>query len=302
MSTRAWTFNAPGRVALLAFLLCSPFASGQKQEFAVASVKASKPGGQSYSNFPLGAGDAYIPNGGFFSAANTSLAAYIFFAWQVPGSQAQLFVKQLPQWVMTDKFDIQARAAGNPTKNDMRMMMRALLTERFRFKIHTEVRDVPVLAVVLARPGKLGPGLRAHASDAHCPTSVAAGAPADSVNAADAGFPVICSSVVGMPAENAGRIRSGARNVTMEFLANYLSGEGTFARPLIDATGLNGTYDFAIEWAPQGRPPPGATFTPDPSGPSFEEAIGDQLGLKLKSRNSSMEVIVVDHIEQLSGN
>ena len=292
----------------LVLLFCSPFAFGQQKEFEAASVKASKPGGQPYSNFPLGAGDAYIPNGGLFSATNTSLAAYIFFAWQISGSQAQSFVKQLPSWVMTDQFDIQARAAGsptkagNPTKNDMRMMMRALLAERLRLKMHTEVRDVPVLAVVLARPGRLGPGLYAHPSDAPCLASVAPGAAADSINSVAGGLPVICNSVVGMPADNAGRIRSGARNVTMEFVANYLSGEGTFARPLIDATGLTGTYDFAIEWAPQGRPPPGATFTPDPSGPSFEEAIGDQLGLKMKPRNTSMEIIVVDHIEHPGGN
>ena len=107
------------------------------------------------------AGYAYIPNGGFFPATNVSLAAYIFFSWQISGSQAESFVKQLHSWVMMDRFDIQARAAGNPTKSDMRMMMRTLL--------HTEVRDVPVLAVVLSRPGKLGPGLHAHPSVAGLP-------------------------------------------------------------------------------------------------------------------------------------
>jgi uncharacterized protein (TIGR03435 family) len=88
----------------------------------------------------------------------------------------------------------------------------------------------------------------------------------------------------------------------MDFLANYLSAEGTFGRPIIDASGLTGIYDFVVEWAPQGRPPAGSDFTPDPNGPTFEQAIGDQLGLKLESRKSSMQVIVVDHVDRPSEN
>jgi uncharacterized protein (TIGR03435 family) len=52
----------------------------------------------------------------------------------------------------------------------------------------------------------------------------------------------------------------------------------------------------------QGTPPPGSGFTPDPSGPTFEEAIRDQLGLSLRSRKSPMEVMVVDHVERPSDN
>jgi uncharacterized protein (TIGR03435 family) len=88
----------------------------------------------------------------------------------------------------------------------------------------------------------------------------------------------------------------------MDFLANYLSAEGTFGRPIIDASGLTGTYDFAIDWAPQGRPPAGSDFEPDSSGASFEQAIGDQLGLKLQSRTSSMRVVVLDHLDRPSPN
>jgi len=166
-------------------------------------------------------------------------------------------VPQLPSWVMTDRFDIQARAPGNPGKNEMRLMMRTLLADRVKFRVHTEVREVPVLALVLSKPGKPGPGLQRHPANAPCPTSIAPGSASASagawLNAVAGGLPVLCSNVVGMPPGAAGRLRSGARHVTMEFLANYLSGEGTFGRPLINATGLTGTYDFVIEWAPRGR-------------------------------------------------
>jgi uncharacterized protein (TIGR03435 family) len=260
---------------------------------------------QPHSNFPLG-GDAYIPNGGFFTAANFPLASYIFFAYQIQGNQAQTLVPQLPSWVMTDRFDIQARAQGNPSKNEMRLMMRTLLADRLKFRMHTEVREVPVLALVLSKPGKPGPGLQRHPLDAPCPTSIAPNSPGASpgayLNAVVGGLPALCSNVVGMPPSAAGRLRSGARNVTMEFLANYLSGEGTFGRPLINATGLTGTYDFVIEWAPQGTPPPGSNFTPDPSGSTFEEAIRDQLGLSIRSRKSPMEVMIVDHVARPSDN
>jgi uncharacterized protein (TIGR03435 family) len=63
-----------------------------------------------------------------------------------------------------------------------------------------------------------------------------------------------------MAAATPGHLYSGARKVTMEFIANYLSAEGTFGHPIVDQSGLTGLYDFAMEWAPQGRPPPGLEF------------------------------------------
>jgi bla regulator protein BlaR1 len=101
-----------------------------------------------------------------------------------------------------------------------------------------------------------------------------------------------------MPANDTRHIRAGARNVSLEFIAKYLSGEGDFGRPIFDATELTGTYDFAIEWAPQGRPPLGSDFKPEPLGTTFEEAIGDQLGLKLKPMEHALDVIVIDRIDR----
>ena len=151
------------RTSVLIPVICALAASPSSAQsppnqiaFEVVSIKPSRPGGQPSSNIPLGPGDLYIPNGGLFTATNFPLATYIFFAYQLQGNLGQSLVPQLPRWAMTDRFDIQASAAGNPTKGDMRQMMRTLLADRFQFSLHTEVREIPVLAIVLANPGKPG--------------------------------------------------------------------------------------------------------------------------------------------------
>jgi hypothetical protein len=109
---------------------------GSPLTFDVASVKPNKSDAPPSSNFPLNASPMYAANGGLFSATNFPLVTYIFFAYNLSGNQAHFLVPQLPGWVTTERFDIQARAAGNPTKDQMRLMMRSLLAERFRFASH----------------------------------------------------------------------------------------------------------------------------------------------------------------------
>lgn len=66
-----------------------------------------------------------------------------------------------PGWTTSDRFDINARAEGNPAPDVMNAMLRQLLADRFSLKVHTESREVDVYALVLARAdGRLGPGLR----------------------------------------------------------------------------------------------------------------------------------------------
>ena len=65
-------------------------------------------------------------------------------------------------WTTEDRFDIEARAPGNPTKADYRLMMQSLLADRFKLTVHYETRVVPLFELVLAKPGKFGPQLRLH--------------------------------------------------------------------------------------------------------------------------------------------
>jgi uncharacterized protein (TIGR03435 family) len=286
---------------LSAVLLTSAVAA---QTFEVASVRPSKSDAPPYSNFPLGPGDVYVPNGGLFSAKNLPLVTYLFFAYKIIGNQGQYLLPQLPEWANTERFDIQARATGNPGKDDMRLLMRALLADRFKLAMHNETREVPVLAFVLWKPGNTGPSLQPHLETAPCPTNAptpsqqaTAETPAPSQTVAG-GFPALCNGIFGMPSSTPGNERIGGRNLTLKFIADSLSGGADFGRPMIDKTGLTGTFDFTLEWAFENRSPttPGADPL-DATGPSLQEALRDQLGIKLQSDKASMSVYVLDHVE-----
>jgi uncharacterized protein (TIGR03435 family) len=196
-------------------------------------VKPDKSGDRPISDFPLGPGNVYVPNGGFFSAKGFPLITYISFAYKLMGNQTQFLLPQLPGWVTSEPFDIQARAEGNPSKDEMRLMMRSLLADRFRLAIHNETREVPVLALVLAKPGKTGPHLVPHPDGAECPTNLSPGYNDETVAG---GFPVLCGGLLGQPPSEPGRMRVGARNVTLGFVANALSGGAGQGRPMLDQT------------------------------------------------------------------
>jgi len=230
----------------------------------------------------------YTPDGGRFSAVNFPLVTYIFFAYKIAGNQAHFLLPQLPGWVSQERYDIEARAEGNRTKGEMRLMMRSLLADRFKFAFHTETREVPVLALVLAKPGKTGPQLIPQSADTPCQTIVL---PLPAWNTAP-----VCDAILGLPPSIPGRSRLGGRDVTIASMGDMLSQRVDPGRPIIDATGLQGKFDFAIEFVPQSK------AESDPDGPQFEQALRDQLGLKMESRRSSMSMIIVDHIERLSGN
>jgi uncharacterized protein (TIGR03435 family) len=296
-----WSFRTVVAATLLAGV-----AAGQT--FEVASVKPNKSDDRPHSSFPLGPGEVYVQNGGLFSATNYPLVAYIVFAYKIAGSQEQVLLPQLPDWTKTDRFDIQARAEGNPGKDDMRMMMRALLADRFKLAIHNETRDVPVTAFVLAKAGKTGPRLRRHGNGAPC-TTVASPAVAQAPpQTVDGDFPAPCNGIFVMPPRVPGQLRFGARNVTIAFIAESLTGAAKLGQAMVDKTGLTGTFDFTLEWTPDstsdkaGPLPPAAEVSPGSNALTLQEALRDQLGIRLQPEKTSINIIVLDHIERPSPN
>ena len=267
------------------------FAQSSQLAFEVASVRQDKSDTPAHSNFPLNVGDMYTPDGGRFSAVNFPLVTYIFFAYKIAGNQAHFLLPQLPGWVSQDRYDIEARAEGNRTKDEMRLMMRSLLADRFKFAFHSETREVPVLALVLAKPGKTGPQLTPHRGDAPCETNV----PPSSASHTGA-LPPICNTILGLAPSVPGRSRLGGSNVTIASMADMFSQRIDLGRPISDATGLQRKFDFAIEFVPQSK------AESDPDGPQFDQALRDQLGLKMESRRSPMDIMIIDHIERPSGN
>jgi uncharacterized protein (TIGR03435 family) len=145
---------------------------------------------------------------------------------------------------------------------------------------------------VLVKPGKMGPNLLAHPVDAPC-----------SMNATQR-VESHCGAISRTTPRAPGRLHLVVRGVTLQFLADSLSGAENVGRPILDRTGLSGTFDFTLEWAPGpgGLMPLGADEEPDPTGPTFVDALRDQLGLKLESAKGSVEVIVIDHLERPSEN
>src|SRR5579883_776513 len=184
------------RRALLALpVLAAMLAAQTEPKFDVASVKPSRSGSPSTSNFPLGPGDVYVRNGGYLTAKGFPLTTYIAFAYKIIGNQSQFLLPQLPDWAKTDRYDIQARAEGDPGKDQMRLMMRSLLADRFHLVTHYEDREVPVLAFALVRAGKTGPQLQPHSDETPCPTEQPTAAAPGVVN----GLPAFCNGIYPLP-------------------------------------------------------------------------------------------------------
>jgi uncharacterized protein (TIGR03435 family) len=277
--------------------------TNDRPSFAVASVKeneSDRPGGM---NVPL-LGDIYTPTDGIFSGIHIPLITYIYFAYNFTGNQMQLLVPRLPGWVISDHFDIEARADGNPTKAQMRLMMQSLLADRFKLAVHYETQQLPVLAAVLSKPGKTGPQLHPHSEDVACstipPPPPTPGSPQSSTTITN-GLPIVCGGIVAMPESAPGRMRVGGRNVPIGMIISTLAQMGGFDRSVIDQTTLTGNFDFSIEWTPQRRNPD-ADPQNDDSGSQLMQALNEQLGLKLESKKGPVEVFILDHIEKPSPN
>lgn len=271
-------------------------------EFEVASIRPS-PGRLTKMNFPWAEGAPYPQNGGYFSA-DTTLLAYIWFAYKLSQApeQTRLTLERTPKWLDSQHFAVQARAPGNPTKDQMRLMMQSLLAERCKLVVHFESREMQVLALTLVEPGKTGPKLRRHIEDPPCDFQGTPSAQNPSARKAEV-FPLPCGRFyIDETPDNLQRL--GARNVTMQRIATSLADVGQLGHPAIDQTRLSGTFDFSIDWEPlpNGPRPPDADEQPFLSRLPLERALKDQLGLKLVKQKAPVRFLVIDHVEKPSEN
>jgi uncharacterized protein (TIGR03435 family) len=270
-------------------------AAGGKQEFDAVSVRENKSGEAPYSNFPLNPGSQFDAKGGLLVAKDMPLLQFIVFAYKPDMFQIQEFRAKLPEWARATRYDIEARVEGNPTKDDIRLMMQSLLAERFHMVVHRETRNAPVFAIVLARPEKTGPRLTPHPEDDQtCAKTVFP-------PTLGGAYPIACGASGQIAPETPGDFAAVGYNLTMGAVATALGGaDDVIDRRVIDQTGLTGKFDFRIEFFPE----PNLTASPDaaadaaPVGPSFAEALKSQLGLKLVEQKRPTEVLVIDHIEE----
>jgi uncharacterized protein (TIGR03435 family) len=282
----------------------SPMTRDRKLQFEVASVRENKSDGKPTSNVPLDRGNVYYPTGGAFSATNQSFITYLIFAYKINISEFRGgLIRSLPKWATTDKFDINARAESqNPTKDEMRLMLQSLLEQRFQLKVHREKRVVPIFGLYLVKLEKAGPQLKPHDPSSSCSIALPIPKAGTTVETVVGFWPPGCGDGTEVRISKS-RLREGGRDMAMSAIADWLTGSGDLDRAILDQTGLNGTFDFVLEFDPASSGREGVSSAPlEDSGPTFLDAIKEQLGLELKKQEGVANFFVVDHVEYPSAN
>lgn len=277
-------------MALIVFTVC-PWLAAQKAgsdpAFEAASIRPNTSGHAGWRLEPQ--------PGGRLTGTNVPAAALIRFAYDVPPFQ----VSGGPDWLDVDRFDIAAKAEGDASLDQKRLMLRTMLAERFRLTAHTETRELPIYALVMARSdGRMGPQLRR--SKADCAMSES---PLDlGIGPSPREGPPGCGYFGMAPGTDLPKGRGGLafRGMTLGMFAKRLM--PLLRRTVSDRTGLtgyfDGEFDFVAELPPP-PPPPGmpSAFGSEPFATIFT-VLPEQLGLKLESRRGPVDVLVIDRVER----
>lgn len=222
----------------------------------------------------------YQPGRGGFTATNSSLGLIIQYAYDVMDFQ----VSGAPDWVKSDRYDIAAKADGDPQLREIPALVQRLLENRFRLKYHWETKEAPVYHLVVSKPGKLR-----ESEFPDCSPPLSTPDPRRGAPAGDAP----CGALMNSPGHTKGyRLTAGSLAGSLSFF---------IGRFVLDKTGLTGKYDIELQWTPdriqmQSR----ATSATDP--PSILTALQEQLGLKLESAKGPVKTLVIDHVERPSEN
>ena len=218
------------------------------QEFDVASVKVDKSGVFASS---------LERSGGQLTLRNASLRECIELAY---GILDKHYALSGPTWLDSDRYDIVAKASATTPREQLLLMLRRLLADRFDLKVHRERRRVRVYTLVVARGG---PKMKA-------------------ASGVDSNFTF-----------GAGHVT--ASEISMAEFADRLAGPVfQLSIPVIDSTGLPGTFDFSLDWSS------GDAAVEAIARPSLFTAIEEQLGLKLRPAKSMIDIWVVDHVERVA--
>ena len=226
--------------------------------FEVASVRLhEQPGG----------GVGISTSGSRFTAISKTVAGLLMFAYDAKSYQVPDTTALRP---FDDTFyDIAAKAEGDstPSVDQFRLMLQALLADRFKLQVHHETREVPVYELVVA---KNGPRLTAASIDADS-------APHYAANGRNWDFT--------------------SAKASMDDLVIAIE-NSIIDRPVLNKTGLTGSYAVRLIYTPA---TPANRKSPDPDDISIFTAV-EQLGLRLEAAKARVDMIVVDHVEKPSGN
>ncbi len=245
-------------------------AFAQRPEFEVASIKEDKVAQPFLDSVPHRSGTLVTMH-------NTRAYTMIYYAYHLSGDY------QIVGYPMTADgllwWDLDARAPEDATDDQIRLMFQSLLADRFKLKAHRETRDIPEYELTL---GKSKPKLTPASADRPMTVTIE-----------DRTFtPAVGGCSVSLWREGAHMLCHAA---PIEKIAAQV--RNSLRSPLVDRTGLTGTYDLNLLYMPEGR-------TPDPDqvpAPTLPEALKD-VGLNLEKGKGPVEVLVIDHIERPSEN
>jgi uncharacterized protein (TIGR03435 family) len=271
--------------------------AAQSPAFEVVSIKESPPpvanpsGGFSVSLF------VGPRPGGRWEANNATLVMLIRSAYDgfsLPGQ-----IVGTPAWGEKLRFEVDAVAAGESPRAQMNEMLRQMLADRFRLKVRIEPREVDSYALVLARDdGKLGSGIRESTTDCQ---AIAEARKRGEVSAPRVGERPQCGTMGQMRNTPGGRVEkviAGAMRIsTVVGVA-----QSALGRPVVDRTGLTGTYDIDLEFLRDELRAAPAPAVDTPAAPSISTALQEQLGLKVVPGKHQMDVLVIEQVEMPTPN
>ena len=186
-----------------------------------------------------------------------------------------------PDWLTTDRYEIQAKAATDAPRGDLMLMLRSLLEDRFKLKVHRETRELPIYVMTVARGGlKMQPSREGGCIviDPRNPPRAVPGQPR---------LPGCGNNLVRANSWN-------ASSVDMAGVAGALV--GVLDRSVIDKTGVTGKFDIHVEWTPDEAP--AGVDRSDSNSVSLFTVLAEQLGLKIESARGPVDVLVIDHVER----
>jgi uncharacterized protein (TIGR03435 family) len=207
---------------------------------------------------------------------NSSLADLMMFAYSVQMKQ----IIGAPEWIEKDRYDINATpdVEGTPTADQVRIMIRKLLADRFQLKFHHDKRELSAFVLTV---GKDGPKLKPSQPNGNL-------------------------HGIGVQPAKTGAMMF-ANNSPIPAFTSFLQSL-VLDRPVVDQTGLTGRYDLTVTFTPDdslfnghslGFPKPADDVEP---APGLFDAIQQQLGLKLTAEKTQVDVLAIDHVEKPSAN
>jgi uncharacterized protein (TIGR03435 family) len=268
------------RFALLPVFVCALAAQIPESQvvFEVATVRHGPPGDYGAS----GRGGPGTSDPTRYSVENYPMSSLLEIAYGISS-----YLLSGPAWLDNERFTVTAKLPEGASKDQLKLMMRNLLIERFQIAAHFEKKQVAGYQLVLANGGS-----KLAASPEHPnPNADPAKPPAPfKVTLDKEGYPVLPPGRNHAMAVAYDRARWRFADESMEHFAEMLATQ--IRQPIINATGLTGKYDFVVSWSTASIQP----NVPADSGPNIFAAIQEQLGLKLESKKIPVDTVVIDHI------